>query len=219
MTTRTPKRSAGRRPHSPHGDLNTRAEVLSAARTVFARRGFAAASMREVADAARVNKAMIYYHFRDKQDLYRAVLADSLAAMREVWSDEVFSRKASAREKIERFIDGFVRFQSRNEELRHIFMMEYYAHGTKSANIKWIAKEYFAKEHAALVAILREGMRSGELKRTDPRMAVMMLFGMISHSFLFQPLASYVHGRRVVLSPRRLSAFVAETFFNGIGAS
>ena len=164
----TVKRSVGRRPKSSGVDEDTRADILAAARKVFALRGFAGTSIREVAEAARVNKAMIYYHFKDKVDLYRAVLSDSFDAMQDIWKHKIFQGEATARRKIQQYIEGFIRFQHDNEDLRKILAMEFSTTGTKSENLKWIAQHYFAKNHAALMKILEAGMKSGELKRDEP---------------------------------------------------
>ena len=86
------KRPAGRRPTLGRMPCDTRAQILSAARCVFARRGLDGASVREVAEAAKVNNAMIYYHFKDKIELFRAVLSDSFAAFDRIWEDPVFIR-------------------------------------------------------------------------------------------------------------------------------
>ncbi len=51
-----------------------RARILQVARAAFVERGFAAVSMQEIAGAAGLTKAAIYYHFRDKQDLFEAVV-------------------------------------------------------------------------------------------------------------------------------------------------
>ena len=57
--------------------LNTRStkdRICDAAEILFAERGFAAASIREITDAAGVNVSGINYHFRSKEDLYRHVI-------------------------------------------------------------------------------------------------------------------------------------------------
>ena len=54
------------------------ARILAAATREFALRGFAATTVDRIAARARLNKAMIYYHFGSKQGLYRAVLRDIL---------------------------------------------------------------------------------------------------------------------------------------------
>lgn len=218
MTQSRKTTSVGRRPKSKDTDLDTRADILAAARRVFALRGFSGTSVREVAEAARVNKAMIYYYFEDKVDLYRAVLSDSFEAMQEIWKNEIFRGNASARLKIQKYIEGFIRFQHKNEDLRKILAMEFSTTGAKSDNLKWIAKNYFAKNHASLVKILEAGMRSGELKKMNPLMAVVSLIGMIIHSFIYIPISPYIQKKKVDMSASKLGAFVTEIFFCGLSA-
>ncbi len=83
MTSRT---SRGRRPGAP----DTRAEVLAAARTSFAERGFRGTTIRAVAASAGVDPALVHHYFGTKDDLFvaaleipvdpRAVLAPIVAA-------------------------------------------------------------------------------------------------------------------------------------------
>ena len=119
------KHTAGRRPKSGRSDGDTRVEILSAARRVFARHGLDRASVREVADAASGNHAMIYYHFKDKEDLYRAVLSDSFSAMTDIWNDPIFMSRTPVRQKIGKYVESFIGFQKGNEYLRRIMSMEF----------------------------------------------------------------------------------------------
>ena len=54
----------------------TRDRILAAAAEEFAERGFDGAKVDRIAARARVNKAMLYYHFRSKTALYQAILLD-----------------------------------------------------------------------------------------------------------------------------------------------
>jgi AcrR family transcriptional regulator len=56
----------------------TRAQLIDAAATVFARRGFVAASLDEVADEAGLTKGAVYSNFESKDDLFQAVMDDRL---------------------------------------------------------------------------------------------------------------------------------------------
>lgn len=60
-----------------------RDRLLMEATRVFAAKGFAAASTREICEAAHANLAAIHYYFRDKEGLYRAVLARPIDMMTE----------------------------------------------------------------------------------------------------------------------------------------
>lgn len=64
--------------NSPPKLPDTRTRLIAAARTLFAERGFQNATIREIAARANTNLASINYHFRTKDDLYRAVLRDAL---------------------------------------------------------------------------------------------------------------------------------------------
>ncbi len=209
-------RTAGRRPKSSAAEAGTREAILASARSVFARRGLDGASIREVARTARVNAAMIYYHFADKGELYRAVLADSFSAFDGIWDHPLFQSSASARNKIQKFAEEFIRFQQSNEELRRIMSMEFAA---CSKNCKWLADSYFTRSYERLSQILRQGMKAGELRKIDPAHAVPSLVGMIIHSFIMRPMAEYIIGNKLDLSIARFGKFVTETFFDGICAN
>ncbi|MGE5173577.1 MAG: TetR/AcrR family transcriptional regulator [Betaproteobacteria bacterium] len=210
---RSHKHSAGRRPKTGRTESDTRDEILAAARKVFAQRGLDGTSVREVARAAKVNNAMIYYHFRDKEDLYRAVLSDSFSSMAAVWNDEIFKTPAPVKQKIQKYIEGYIRFQQVNDDLRRIMAMEFAGSG---GNSTWICEKYFADNYAHLAGIFKDGMRNGELKKFDPSLAVASLIGIVVHNFILQPMAEHVHGRCVNLSPKKFGAFVTELFFSGL---
>jgi len=207
--------AAGRRPKAVAGQSGTKASVLRAARTVFARRGFEGASTREVAEVAGVNNAMIYYHFQDKNKLYRAVLADSFMAFERIWEHDMFRASVSARSKIQKYVEEFIRFQHANDELRRIMSMEFAA---CSANNKWLADNHFSHGYEKLARLLKEAMRSGELKRTDLSLAIPCLIGMIVHIFTVRPMAEHIIGKKLDLNAARFGRFVTGMFFEGLGA-
>jgi TetR/AcrR family transcriptional regulator, regulator of cefoperazone and chloramphenicol sensitivity len=64
-------------------DNETRANLLEAAKRLFAERGFRKVTVREICRAAGANVAAVNYHFQGKEGLYRAVLEDGIALIRE----------------------------------------------------------------------------------------------------------------------------------------
>lgn len=217
MTQKPTKRKqglSGRRPKASATENDTRADVLKAARTVFARRGFEGASTREVAEIAGVNTAMIYYHFTDKNELYRSVLAYSFAEFDRIWEHPVFDSKvATSRRKVRTYVEGFIRFQQANEEIRRIMSMEF---ASCSGNYKWLADNHFSRGYDRLSGLLKEAVRSGELKRMDLSLSVPCLIGMIVHSFTVRPIAEHIIGKKLDLGTARFGKFVTDLFFDGL---
>lgn len=59
-------------------DQNTEAKILQAARQVFQEKGFSGTRMQKIADEAGINKAMLHYYFRSKQELFDRIFQESL---------------------------------------------------------------------------------------------------------------------------------------------
>lgn len=210
------KPPVGRRPKAQRADKDTRVMILAAARKIFAEKGIDGTSVREVAKAAKVNSAMIYYHYRDKTGLYRAVLSDSFTTLDRIWEHPIFHGKVPARQKIEKYMEEFIRFEHANEDLRRILSMEFANCGR---NCKWLANTFFVHGYEKLSRILAQGMRSGELRRIDPAIALSCLFGMIVQSFIMQPIAEIITGKKLDLSVRRFGKFATGLFFDGLGST
>ncbi len=83
--------------------MDTREKILESAQSEFAHHGFDGARVDKIADLAGVNKAMIYYHFQSKENLYRAIIESHVKMIGDFWeramieeSDpEILIRKAS----------------------------------------------------------------------------------------------------------------------------
>ena len=63
------------RPKQTDEGIKARGRLLDAAESLFAERGFYGVTTRQVADAAHVDVALIYYHFKNKSGLFDAVFA------------------------------------------------------------------------------------------------------------------------------------------------
>lgn len=82
-----------------------RAELLSTAAEVFASRGYAATTVREVADAAGILGGSLYYHFDSKESMADEILSTFLTEMWEAY-DRVLAAGLGARETLEALIVG-----------------------------------------------------------------------------------------------------------------
>lgn len=88
----------------------TRERLLAAGAAIFARRGFAAATVREICQEAGANVASVNYYFTDKMGLYRAVIEEALNAnFRNCPPDAGVNPDNSPEENLHGFIRAFFR--------------------------------------------------------------------------------------------------------------
>lgn len=92
--------------------LESRDEILKAAMQLFAGRGFHETSMSEVAREARVSKALIFWHFKTKEDLFLAVLEKLLEPYFIDFAEEI--QKLSPRDQIVRLVESYLHFVREN---------------------------------------------------------------------------------------------------------
>jgi TetR/AcrR family transcriptional regulator len=101
----------------------TRAAVLAAAETLFAARGFEATRLEDVAERVGIRRASIVYYFRDKRDLYQAVLLDVfgglLADVR-----EALETAGPLGERLERAVSAWVDYVARRPSLPRLLLRE-----------------------------------------------------------------------------------------------
>ena len=94
---------------SLESDRDTRERLLEAAGPVFARRGFKAATVREICQGAGVNVAAINYHFGDKLELYSQTLARCMREGLDRYPvDQGLSASASAQKRLFAFVHSFL---------------------------------------------------------------------------------------------------------------
>jgi TetR/AcrR family transcriptional regulator len=85
----------------------TRAAILAAAEEQFARHGFVATRLEDVAAAVHLKRAALFYHFRDKQSLYDAVVANAFGSLAARLED-AFSAPDPIPVRIERAVEAWV---------------------------------------------------------------------------------------------------------------
>src|SRR6478736_1889894 len=92
----------------------SRAAILQAAAYEFAEHGIAGARTDAIAREARVNKALLYYYFKDKETLYGAVLDDAFAGLKNTVF-QVLESDLPSREKILSYAGTYFDFIASNQ--------------------------------------------------------------------------------------------------------
>ncbi|MEE8311120.1 MAG: helix-turn-helix domain-containing protein [Candidatus Binatia bacterium] len=98
-----------------------RAEILAAARQVFAAKGFSQATIEEIADACALSAGTIYLYFRNKEELYVSLVFNAMQLFEESFEKIAASRRRPER-KVRALWDFFYDFYTEYPELYRVFL-------------------------------------------------------------------------------------------------
>jgi AcrR family transcriptional regulator len=106
----TPASAARARARRAEHAADTRESLLAAARAQFAAHGFDGTGTEQIVAEARVTRGALYHHFRDKADLFRAVMAQAAADVAQRLIDEQLAADAESplaeiRDGVSAFLD------------------------------------------------------------------------------------------------------------------
>ena len=162
---------------------DSRGALFAAAARAFASRGFDGAGVDEIAAASRINKAMLYYHFKSKRGLYTAVLADMFGAVAEGVRD-IPGRSATPVHKLEAFVDTIARACETHPHFPAIWLRELADEGR---HLDPPLVPVVGGILASLARILEEGRRTGVFRDVHP---LLVQFGIIGPLLVFLASAS-----------------------------
>lgn len=198
------------RPTRAEKKAATRASLLAAAAEVFSSRGFQAASVDEVAEAAGFTKGAVYSHFESKEDLFLAMLderfAERIDELRAVLADD-HDPSEQAREAGE----GFITYMDADPRWAPLFF-EFWAHAVRHPEVAAKLVPRYRAVRAAVAELLEQ--RAHELGK-DP---VLPPDDVAAMTFAMANGAALEH----MLEPERIGpdlyGTMLEVFFRGLAA-
>jgi len=98
---------------------NTRERLLETATELFAEKGYAGTSVREIVDRAGVSKPVLYYYFKSKEGLFYAIL-EWAADVQQKILNEIFATSGTV---LDRFIHFYRRVSKGVEDYQHLYKM------------------------------------------------------------------------------------------------
>lgn len=150
---------AGPRRKSRKAETPSRELLLKAARREFAAKGLEGARVDEIARRAGVNKQLVYHHFNNKDDLYKAVLEAAYARIR---AEEAALDLSSCEplEAMQRLIGFSFDYLAKNRDFVALLTDENLHRGRHLKR-----SEDLPKLHSPLIAVIADTLRRGEASR------------------------------------------------------
>jgi AcrR family transcriptional regulator len=183
-----------------------RMRILDNATRLFVAGGYAAISMREIAEAVGVSKAGLYYHFKDKEDLFIALLIDNLENVGHI----VSSASQSASDSRTRLRNMTTWIFEQPPQQRAVIRLA----SQEMGNINPLTRSafntlYHEKFIGQIETILQEGINKGELLPNPPEVTCWILLGMMYPFFYPDP-------SRGEIPASLIADQILQVFFDGL---
>ncbi|HEV2617121.1 MAG TPA: TetR/AcrR family transcriptional regulator [Candidatus Acidoferrales bacterium] len=172
----------------------TARRILTAAERIFATRGLAGARTEEIARAAHVNKAMLYYYFGSKERLYRAVFDNLFTQAGQIIQAET-PAEASPRQTVLAFVEGYFKFRVEHPNYARLMqhmMLE------NPKQFRWVAREYFGQGFKRMTRVIKAGIADGEFQAVSGEHTVINIIAMIVFYFSGAPVHSVLLRRNAM---------------------
>ncbi len=158
---------------------NSRERLLETATELFAEKGYAATSVREIVERAGVSKPVLYYYFKSKEGLFYAILEWAAEVQQDILN-EIFEAPGTVKD---RFIFLYRRVQEGIREYQSLYIM---IHGLIFGPPQGVPEYDFAsyQRHMldAVKRIYSDGVSSGEIRHIDADEVAFLVLALLDFS-------------------------------------
>lgn len=162
---------------------NTEERILKAARTVFIRKGMDGARMKEIADEAGINKALLHYYFRSKQKLFETIVEK---LFQQIFPNILLLTNTNLpiKERLERFIENYIDILLNNPFLPAFVIQEM----NRDTNFFVTTFNRLGINPDLIINMFNEEIEAGNIIKMNPREIVLNTLSMCLFPFAARPL-------------------------------
>lgn len=166
-------------------DKSTEERILVAAKKIFVQKGMAGARMQDIADKAGINKALLHYYFKNKQQLFEVIFMEAAQKLFPK-INLIFNSTQPLFEKIENFCNEYISMIIENPYLPLFVLNEISKDPEHFMGKVWSGESKPSPENF-LAQIDRE-IKKGTIKRISPLHLLMNLLSMTIFPFVAKPM-------------------------------
>ena len=177
---------------------NAKDRLLEAGISLFAEKGYASTSVREITARAGVTKPVLYYYFKNKEGLFRAIM-DTAAELQQALLKEILETPGTT---LGRFIYFYRRLYEEVLKNKDFFrMINNLIFGPPQGAPDYDIEQYHRRTVNAIKSIYMDGIVLKEVNEADPEAVAMLVVGIMDFCFHFD----YIHPELMDLDrPERL---------------
>jgi len=167
----------------------TKERILDTATELFSDKGFDGTKVQEIADAAGVNKAMLYYYFKSKDDLLMAVIGRFIEGIRDS-IPRYFASSRDAARNIEAFLDFYIDYLVRNRLFVRLMAWELLS----GRHIRTIAEDYLVPTFGPMREKISQAIAEGAIRPVSPEHTINSVLGMNVFYIISSPVFMIILG-------------------------
>jgi AcrR family transcriptional regulator len=158
---------------------NARQRLLDTATELFAEKGYAGTTVREIVDRAGVSKPVLYYYFKSKEGLFYAILKWAADVQQKILNQIL----ATSGPVLDRFIHFYRRVSKGVEEYQHLYkMIHSLIYGPPQGAPEYDFPQYQRRMFDAVKRIYHNGLTAGEVKQIDGDEVAFLVLSLIDFS-------------------------------------
>ena len=177
-------------------EQTSRDKILDAAETLFAKRGYAAIGLRELAEVVGLGKSSLFHHFRSKAQLYAAVTARILVRI-EARLVRSLAAGGDPAVRLERWLDDLVDLLAENPTYARVLLRSFFEDDDLPGDLpeEIEGRRAIADMMAAIGGLLREGMSAGLFRAVHVNHFLLTLVGVTVFPFASGEFGAEVLGK------------------------
>lgn len=159
----------------PTVEAERRQQILQAAWRCFAQHGYENTTMDQIAEVLPFSKALVYYYFDSKRDIFLALLGEWANGVVARWND-LLSANDPPDAKLRKCIHFAVEILTEDPDLPRV-EMEFWGQLHREPAVTATIREIYAAFRAELAGIIREGIDQGLFRQVDPEALAAFMVG------------------------------------------
>jgi AcrR family transcriptional regulator len=190
-------------------EIGLREQILDTAKSLFIQQGYHGLAMRQISDELGVSKAALYYHFKDKEELFLAIISNNLNEI-ESAIDLIRSKQVSYREQIVLFVEYVLEQPAEQRAMIRLASQE--MSQLSATSRKKFDKTYHDQFIGKLQAIFQAGVENGEFRSIDSAIVTWALLG------IMYPYFYPAHTGATPVQPEVISQIIS-IYMNGVAGA
>ena len=168
---------AGMRKRTISDDASVRRKLLAGAAELFANKGYAATTVREIVASAGVTKPVLYYYFRNKEGIYLELMRETFGKADGLLASTLKERGTAAQKLMHFFDQAFSLFLENIQGVRVMYAIYY---GPHQGAPFFDFDAYHFRIQQTIHRLVEEGIRKGEFRRGNAEEMTWAILGALN---------------------------------------